>query len=199
MDTVSAMHTPMQTRARSMGRAAQALCALALCAGAPAHAWSRHESISTVFPLSAALPNPRLTPGAINPAVTQANIRQTICVRGYSESIRPPESYTEPLKRELIARYGYADRRLGHFELDHLVSLELGGNPTAPSNLWPQPHDVAGGWGSYTKDHLENTLHRLVCRGQLPLAQAQYDIAHDWIAAYKRYVGGSPARSRERY
>jgi hypothetical protein len=74
----------------------------------------------------------------------------------------------------------------------HLVSLELGGSPTSPRNLWPEPRHVVGGWGSYTKDRLEDRLHRLVCRGRVPLARAQREIASNWIAAYRRYVGPDP-------
>lgn len=145
------------------------------------------------FPLADALPNPQLTPGSIDPRVTQANLNETICrPGGYTRSVRPPESYTEPLKRQLIRRYGYSDYRLGAYELDHLVSLELGGAPADPHNLWPEPHNVVGGWGSYAKDHLENRLHELVCAGQLPLATAQYDIAHDWVTTYKQYMGPTP-------
>lgn len=151
---------------------------------------------SVVFGLDQALPKSRLTPGALDTAVTQSNIRQTICVRGYTKSIRPPEQYTERLKRRGVRQYGYTDLRLRDYEEDHLVSLELGGSPTSPRNLWPEPHHVIGGWGSYAKDRLENRLHTLVCRGRVPLAQAQRDIAGDWIAAYKRYVGPNPFPSR---
>ena len=134
------------------------------------------------------LPNPLLTPGSIDPRVTQANIRSTICRKGgYTASVRPPVSYTEPLKFSDIKLYGYSDRRASHYELDHLISLELGGNPTDPRNLWPEPHN--GQWNSYLKDKLENRLHDLVCSGQLSLAEAQQAIATDWIAAYKKYVG----------
>jgi hypothetical protein len=147
---------------------------------------------AVVFNLDAARPNPHMTPGALNRAVDQANIHATICVRGYSRSIRPPEEYTERLKRSGIRRYGYSDRRLRDYEEDHLVSLELGGSPTDPRNLWPEPHHVIGGWGSYTKDRLENRLHALVCRGRVPLALAQREISGDWIAAYARYVGPTP-------
>ena len=149
-----------------------------------------------VFSLAEARPSPRLTPGALNPAVEQANISETICVPGYSRSIRPPEEYTERLKRLGLRRYGYSDLRLRDYEEDHLVSLELGGSPTNPRNLWPEPHHVIGGWGSYTKDRLENRLHTLVCRGRVPLAQAQRAIASDWIEAYKRYIGPDPSPRR---
>lgn len=152
-----------------------------------------------VFGLDQALPNRRLTPGALNPAVTQGNIRETICVRGYAKSIRPPENYTERLKRRGVRQYLYTDFRLRDYEEDHLVSLELGGSPVSPRNLWPQPHHVIGGWGSYTKDRLEDRLHTLVCRGRLPLDDAQRAIATDWIAAYKRYVGPNPSAGRRHH
>ncbi|MBW4050938.1 MAG: hypothetical protein HIU85_05650 [Proteobacteria bacterium] len=153
---------------------------------------------SVLFGLKEARPDPRITPGALNPAVDQNNIRRTICVRGYSKSIRPPEEYTERLKRLGIRRYGYSDRRLRDYEEDHLVSLELGGSPTRPRNLWPEPHHVIGGWGSYAKDRLEDRLHALVCRGRVPLVLAQREIARDWISAYKRYVGPNPYLRRRR-
>ncbi|WP_245643937.1 hypothetical protein [Paraburkholderia oxyphila] len=150
-----------------------------------------------VAPLSQAEPDPRMTPGALNPDVTQANIHSTICLKGYTRTIRPDEQYTERLKREQIAAYGYSDRRLRDYEEDHLVSLELGGSPTDPRNLWPEPHHVMGGWGSYAKDRLENEFNHLVCRGKLPLADAQSMIAHDWISAYQRFIGNVPDDSPE--
>lgn len=151
-----------------------------------------------IHPLRDALPNPRLTPGAVNPDVepTPENIRRTICQRGWARSVRPPEDYTERLKRLQIREYGYSDRRLRDYEEDHLVSIELLGSPTSPENLWPEPHNVEGGWGSYAKDRLENRLNHLVCRGELPLADAQRMIATDWIAAYERYIGPTPDNRR---
>jgi len=177
--------------------------------------WSRDDNRSSagdapaagryaaVFPIVGALPNGTMTPGALNPAVTQETLDQTICRRGgYTRSIRPSEHYTEQLKRKGIREYGYAQAmghdaaRFGNYEEDHLISLELGGSPTSPANLWPEPHHVIGGWGSYAKDRLENTLHTLVCRRQISLAQAQYQISHDWVAAYKQYIGAAPDQSR---
>ncbi|MGH8220777.1 MAG: hypothetical protein ACREUT_19765 [Steroidobacteraceae bacterium] len=147
---------------------------------------------SVVFPLEEARPNPHLTPGAANPAVTQANIRVTICRRGYSKRIRPPEKYTERLKRRQIRQYRYTDRRVRDYEEDHVVSLAIGGSPDDPRNLWPEPRHVIGGWGSDAKDRLEDRLHTDICRGRLPLAEAQRAMSDDWIAAYKRYVGPAP-------
>jgi len=143
-------------------------------------------------PLSQALPNRELTPGATNPAVTQATIHSTICVRGYTRSIRPPEKYTARLKRRQIREYGYLDRKAWHYEEDHLIGLEIGGSPTSPQNLWPEPRNVQGGWGSDTKDQLENRLNHLVCRGKMPLEEAQRMIASNWVAAYKRLISPTP-------
>lgn len=140
-----------------------------------------------------ALPDPARTPGAVNPAVIQANINDTICVPGWTATVRPPESYTERLKRRQIAEYGYADQRLGDYEEDHLIPLELGGSPTDPRNLWPEPHRAEGGWGSRRKDYLERKLNRLVCADRLPLDVARRAIARNWIEAYQRYHG---ARTR---
>ena len=130
------------------------------------------------------LPDPACTPGAIDPAVTQRDLAQTICRAGYSESVRPPESVTEAEKRASLAAYG--DHRPLHlYEYDHLVALELGGAPNDARNLWPEPGLVPN-----PKDSLENRLHRLVCAGQMTLAVAQLAIAHDWVAAYHRYLSG---------
>lgn len=148
---------------------------------------------AAVAPESQAMPNPKLTPGAISSAVTQQNLDETICRRGgYTKSIRPEEAYTERLKREQIREYGYSDTRQYDYEEDHLISLELGGSPDSPKNLWPEPHHVIGGWGSYAKDKLENRLHALVCHGEISLAQAQHEIATDWISSYKAHIGAVP-------
>lgn len=135
------------------------------------------------------LPDPRVTPGAINPTVTQANIRATICVHGWTRTVRPPEGFTYRLKRRQIREYGYRDRRLRHYEEDHLIPLALGGAPTDPRNLWPEPHHPRDGWTADKKDELEAVLVRLVCAGELPLDVAREAIARNWESAYRRYVG----------
>ncbi len=132
-------------------------------------------------------PDPTLTPGAIDPTVTQANIHATICRTGWTRAIRPPQPYTEALKRRQVDEYGYPDRRLRAYEEDHLIPLSLGGSPTDPRNLWPQPRHVAGGWDAARKDDLELWLHDLVCQGRMGLAEAQHAIAGDWVRTYRRY------------
>jgi hypothetical protein len=93
------------------------------------------------------------------------------------------------LKAQIYRRYGF-NKAESHFEVDHLISLELGSADVA-ENLWPESYDTEL-WNVHTKDRIENRLHTLVCAGQLPLEQAQHEIAADWIAAYQKYVGPVP-------
>lgn len=137
---------------------------------------------------AAFLPNPAWQPGVTSPAVTQDNIQTTICVSGYTATVRPPVSYTDVLKVQQIAQYGYADKTPSDYEEDHLISLEVGGDPKDPKNLWPQPRHSTP-YNASTKDTLENILKGMVCSGQLSLATAQHAIATDWVAAYRLYVG----------
>ena len=129
------------------------------------------------------LPDRHCTPGAVSPAVTQANISSTICRSGYTESVRPSESITEREKEASLAAYG--DRGpLGEFEYDHLIPLELGGATNDPRNLWPEL-----GSAPNPKDQVEDRLRDMVCAGQLRLAQAQREIAVNWVALYRMLVG----------
>jgi hypothetical protein len=144
--------------------------------------------VATAAMAQSSLPDPARTPGALNPSVTQETAAATICIRGWTRTVRPPPEVTRTLKREQIRGWGYADRRLNHYEEDHLVPIGLGGAPADPRNLWPEPRDPADGWGADRKDELEAVLNRLVCEGRLPLAEAQAAIARDWIAAYRRFV-----------
>jgi hypothetical protein len=131
------------------------------------------------------MPDPIATPGAINPDVTQDNIDQTICVRGWTATIRPPASYTNRLKLEQMKAMNLPGSPRD-YEEDHLISLEIGGNPTDPENLWPEPWD--GTFGAHAKDRLENTLRKLVCSRRLTLNTAQAAIRTNWITAYQQYV-----------
>ena len=135
----------------------------------------------------APLPDPTCTPGAVNPQVTQADIASTVCRSGWTATVRPPEHVTAPEKQGSAAAYGYT----GSFatgEYDHLVPLELGGDPDDPANLWLEPNDRPGATSTANgKDVLENRLRALVCSGALALATAQQAIASDWVAAAVRY------------
>jgi hypothetical protein len=119
--------------------------------------------------------------------VTQSDISSTICSEGFTETIRPPESITEQEKIGSAAAYGYT----GSFrtaEYDHLIPLELGGDPNDPANLWVEPNDRPGAVSTdNSKDTLEATLNRLVCSGQMTLDAARQAIASNWVATYQRY------------
>ena len=125
------------------------------------------------------LPDSKCTPGVINSSITQANIGENICNSNWStKSERPPSSYTTQLKIKQIKEYGFADTATASYEEDHLVSLELGGNPTDPKNLWPEPY--AGDYGAKKKDSVENYLHKQVCNGSMTLQEAQKEISTNW-------------------
>ena len=134
-----------------------------------------------------ARPDPHCTPGAVNPAVTQSTIGSTICRRGWTATVRPPESITAPEKIASMRSYGLR-RPLSEFEYDHDVPLELGGAVNEPRNLWPEP-DYPSRTGFYLnpKDRLESVLKHRVCRGEMSLANAQRAIASEWVGAYHRY------------
>lgn len=134
------------------------------------------------------LPDPVCSPGATNPAVSQANLAETICVSGYTATIRPPTSYTTPLKIQQMARYGFGGPP-SDYEEDHVIALELGGDPRDPRNLWPQP--VIGAGAAGLKDRLENWAHAEVCAGRMTLADAQQRMASDWRAFYAYMTGAT--------
>jgi hypothetical protein len=143
--------------------------------------------------LAGPLPDRERTPGEANPDITQANINKNICNRtrkghkGWStKSIRPPASYTNKLKRQQMKDWGLPGKP-GDFEEDHLISLQLGGHPRAPKNLWPEAY--AGKCGARVKDRLENKLNTAVCAGKVTLDEARAMIATDWVAAYRQIIG----------
>jgi hypothetical protein len=125
------------------------------------------------------LPDPHCTPGSVDPAITQANIATTICRSGYTEKVRPPESQTSHAKFD-VAYPAYRIPDSATSELDHLVSLELGGSNDI-TNLWPEAGSVPN-----PKDKVENALRRAVCDGKVTLAAAQRAIATNWMTAEAR-------------
>lgn len=115
----------------------------------------------------AVVADPVRTPGVLNPDVTQATIGSTICVSGWTRTVRPPTEYTNSLKQKQMRAYHETGAESA-FQEDHLISLELGGHPTDPRNLWPEPYPRAS-----EVDTIENDLNRQVCKGSLTLAEAQ--------------------------
>ena len=136
-------------------------------------------------PRPVALPDPKRTPGSVNPSATQDNLDATVCKSGWASSQRPPAAYTNALKLVQIVEYGYADKDPRHYQEDHLVPLELGGAPRDPANLWPEPNVASlldgTAVGSAEKDDLEDYLHSQVCIGAMSLADAQRAMASNWI------------------
>ncbi len=115
----------------------------------------------------AVVADPVRTPGVLNPNVTQSNIGSTICVTGWTRTVRPPTDYTNALKVKQLRAYGLRGPPSAYQE-DHLISLELGGDPTDPRNLWPEPYPRAA-----QVDVIENELNAQVCSGALTLVEAQ--------------------------
>jgi hypothetical protein len=150
----------------------------------------------------AVIPRHDLTPGATDGRVTQASIGETICTNDWVAKNMPPPGYMTPTKTKQIAVYGYSTYAIEDFDLDHLVPLELGGDPTALANLWPEPWEakegklVPNGWGAETKNALEARLHTAVCSGRMSLIDAQAAISGDWIAV--AIDDGIPAGERAR-
>ena len=116
-----------------------------------------------------------LSPGAADPRVTQANIHETVCVSGYSASVRSVSAAT---KRKVFAEYGISNPAPGAYEVDHLIPLALGGSNDI-TNLWPEPY--TGPANARDKDVWENRLHKQVCLGQVTLAVAQDQMIHWWL------------------
>ncbi|HEX2865189.1 MAG TPA: excalibur calcium-binding domain-containing protein, partial [Deinococcales bacterium] len=116
---------------------------------------------------------------------------KVVCVPGYSAKVR---NVPQSLKDVVYARYGLARHAPGAFEVDHLISLELGGSNSL-RNLWPQAYGTSP-WNARGKDALENRLHALACGGKISLRTAQQAIATDWIAAYRQYVSPNPPAAR---
>ncbi len=124
------------------------------------------------------LPDSACTPGAIFPDATT----DKICVSGYSSSVR---NVPQDEKDQVYAEYGVASHEPGQYEVDHLISLELGGSNDI-ANLWPEPADPTPGF--HEKDKVENYLHDQVCSGAMSLQEAQVAIATNW----KQYLPNVP-------
>jgi hypothetical protein len=154
----------------------RSLAVLAFVAGLSSHVWAASDGVR---------PDPILTPGAV-----RTTSRDDIC----STKTGTIRNVSGSLKLQVYRRYGMSGPKaafpgtdlLPPYEIDHLVSLELGGSNDI-TNLWPEAFDQP--LGAHAKDQLENKLHRLICAGRIPVEVAQHAIATDWVAAYHQYVG----------
>jgi hypothetical protein len=123
-----------------------------------------------------ALPDSACTPGAVFTDVTKSQV----CVPGYSSKVR---NVPTSEKDQVYAEYGIKSHTTGEYEVDHLISLELGGSNDI-ANLWPEPAEPRPGF--HEKDKVENYLHQQVCDGKMTLQEAQYQIANNWMAVYQK-------------
>lgn len=128
------------------------------------------------------LPDPRLTPGDV---LTRS--KNEICRPGYARSVR---DVPQAVKNQVYRLYGISSHAPGEYEVDHLISLQLGGSNSV-KNLWPQSYKTQP-YNAHVKDRLENKLHDLMCSGQISVQEAQQAIAQNWIEAYRKYVGPLP-------
>ena len=122
-----------------------------------------------------------MTPGVVDETAT----KEKVCTPGYAKTAR---NVPQHVKNEAYQEYGIFSHQEGEYEVDHLISLELGGSNNT-RNLWPETY--SGIWGARVKDGLENRLHTLVCDGKVSLREAQYDISHNWIKAYCKYMNNT--------
>lgn len=158
----------------------KALAVAATVAIVAAVVFAPHRGPANYYP-------PSVVTGVTNPMVTQDTIATTICVSGWTVTIRPSASYTTALKIKQMAQFGFTGGT-ANFEEDHLISLELGGNPTDPANLWPESYPTA-----HLKDLTENYLKAQVCNGSMTLQEAQKEITTDWYAVYTSKVSKTPS------
>ena len=177
-----------------------------------------------------------MTPGAANPDIIQGNIQDTICNRQWStKEIRPPSGYTSRLKRKQLRRYGdtvhqtraelinpstgkvdttrcvpHSDN-MACYEEDHLISLENGGDPTDPRNLFPEAYNThVGGviMGAHQKDVVETFVHDEICHDvpnskkssylpattSITLRRGQQILAGDWDGCYEAIKKDKPCK-----
>jgi len=118
---------------------------------------------------------------SVTPGETRAVTISNLCRESVSEGAR---AVPVSLRKKVFEEYGITDARPNAYEVDYLITPELGGVDSI-RNLWPQPYSTV--WNAHVKDMLEERLHALVCSGQVDLATAQREIATDWIGAYKKY------------
>jgi hypothetical protein len=179
-------------RVRNLSSLGVALLALAVCLGAKSdYVKPTLEVLLTRVPTAPVkhctsingLPD---THAACTPGAVLTTSKADICNDVSTTAIRPPDEYTDKLKVAQITEYGWQDKKTGDYEEDHLISLEIGGDPDDPRNLWPEPH--AGVYGSLVKDRVENWLHKHICDGSMSVVDAQNGIKTNW----KQYISQAP-------
>ncbi|WP_407571772.1 hypothetical protein [Deinococcus altitudinis] len=128
------------------------------------------------------LPDPKFSPGDV-----LTSDPKLVCVSGYTKTVR---NVPQSLKEQVYREYGITSRQPGEYEIDHIISLELGGSNSI-RNLYPESYRTQP-LNAHVKDALENRLHALACSGKITLQEAQTAIASNWTVAYEKYVGPLP-------
>jgi len=128
------------------------------------------------------VPDSRLSPGDVLTSDTAV-----ICVPGYTKTVR---NVPQALKEQVYREYNITGRAPGEYEIDHIISLELGGSNSI-RNLFPESYKSQP-LNAHVKDTLENKLHDLACSGKITMQEAQQAIASNWTTAYVKYVGPLP-------
>ena len=121
-------------------------------------------------------PNRALTPGSASPIAFAE-----VCSLK-DDDLDPAVSPEK--QRAVFQAYGMGEEKARAYQVDYLINPQLGGVDDV-RNLWPQPYTSQ--WNAEAKDALERRLHRMVCERQIELADAQHEIASNWIDAYKKY------------
>ena len=147
----------------------------------PANAALLYTENQSITSFSQYEPNPNLTPGKSDPSLTV----QVLTAPGFTTS--KYRNVPESEKKQVFHEYGFVEGHYtpGNYEIDHIISLELGGSNDI-QNLWPEPY--TGLWNAHIKDRLENKLNSMVHKNQISLQEAQFDISHDWVSTYLKYV-----------
>lgn len=169
----------------SARRPATRLLAALLCAGAAAGC-AEFPVFEAPAAVNVAPKGPKPPPGAVNNAVTQSNVRRTICSNGWSATVRPSAAFLQDAKARLLREQGLANGEASRYELDFLIPIGLGGHPRKAENLWLQPRE--GAWSARTKDRLEAKLRRMVCGGEITLHEAREAMRGDWRLAARYYL-----------
>jgi hypothetical protein len=144
------------------------------------------RSKSTGCAVANPYPDTACTPGAVLTSDVQA-----ICAKGYASTVR---NVPQSEKNAVYAEYGIKTHKSGEYEVDHLISLELGGSNDL-ANLWPEAAKPQPGF--HEKDKVENYLHDQVCTGKISLADAQRRIATAWLEVYRTLPGSTGTSSQE--
>ncbi len=126
------------------------------------------------------LPDPDCSPGAV--LTTDTSV---ICVSGYTQTVR---NVPDSEKQQVFAEYGIPWSEHSGYEVDHIISLELGGSNDI-SNLFPESYSIQ--YNAHVKDSFENYLHSQICSNKLPVAVAQAEISTDWLKYYLAWKNGT--------